>query len=499
MFWKKNVFSYVLWLALAAVTISGLYELIVNLTSGYQMPSFGNLLIAVAYCLVAYALMYFARKLIEEKFYNVHIEKKTISLLEVLGIVISIAVGGTLRMWELDGKILDSYYFQYAKIGENDGVPAFVHGAGYVYTCLLRLLCIAFGNHILNGVILQLCLYTLALVCFYIAVRMLEGKVPAFFVILVGFCATYMRKDAMILSPTALIVFLIAVVTLLLSIATKINASALWFLPIGLFTGVFGYLDSLCFLPVAFLLVICMRVDEENEYDLKDKLLQFIGFFGMSILGFGAMLMSDMLLSGCAIERILWAYSYANSTGESSVISLTLESKSVAEMTMFFAILVLASVGFILDKHKERISGWALLLLALLVVQALGVGNQNVDINVLLMIYGAVLCGVGVSSFWVFERLPVRQAEFIAHDEDPISFEMPDQIVDKADDKGENKAEIESETDSKQRYSFKIDPPEGMSREEIDFIENPLPLPKKHISKNMDYDIEVADDDDFDI
>ena len=45
---------------------------------------------------------------------------------------------------------------------------------------------------------------------------------------------------------------------------------------------------------------------------------------------------------------------------------------------------------------------------------------------------------------------------------------------------------------------------------EIKYIENPLPLPKKHEPKTLDYrindfaqdfdfDIEVADDDDFDI
>ena len=33
----------------------------------------------------------------------------------------------------------------------------------------------------------------------------------------------------------------------------------------------------------------------------------------------------------------------------------------------------------------------------------------------------------------------------------------------------------------------------------LEFIDNPLPLPKKHQPRVMDYDYEVADDDDFDI
>ena len=33
----------------------------------------------------------------------------------------------------------------------------------------------------------------------------------------------------------------------------------------------------------------------------------------------------------------------------------------------------------------------------------------------------------------------------------------------------------------------------------VRYIENPLPGPRKHVAKSMDYDLEVADDDDFDI
>lgn len=36
-------------------------------------------------------------------------------------------------------------------------------------------------------------------------------------------------------------------------------------------------------------------------------------------------------------------------------------------------------------------------------------------------------------------------------------------------------------------------------KKEIHFIENPLPVPKKHIPKTLDFDIEISDDDDYDI
>ena len=42
-------------------------------------------------------------------------------------------------------------------------------------------------------------------------------------------------------------------------------------------------------------------------------------------------------------------------------------------------------------------------------------------------------------------------------------------------------------------------PDEKHEKKEIHYLENPLPGPKKHVPKTMDFDINVSDDDDFDI
>lgn len=33
----------------------------------------------------------------------------------------------------------------------------------------------------------------------------------------------------------------------------------------------------------------------------------------------------------------------------------------------------------------------------------------------------------------------------------------------------------------------------------VNYIENPLPLPKKHVNKIMDFDIQISEKDDFDV
>ena len=70
------------------------------------------------------------------------------------------------------------------------------------------------------------------------------------------------------------------------------------------------------------------------------------------------------------------------------------------------------------------------------------------------------------------------------------------------------KARAETQEETKKEIEEKTR--EGREGEKIRLIDNPLPLPKKHVKKTMDYGIDVAeeqmkydrdvrDDDDFDL
>ena len=75
----------------------------------------------------------------------------------------------------------------------------------------------------------------------------------------------------------------------------------------------------------------------------------------------------------------------------------------------------------------------------------------------------------------------------------------------------EEKPDWEILIESKEEEQRKKEQPEGTEKKQVQFLENPLPLPKKHVKRIMDYslppeqkenddfDIPVAEDDDFDI
>ena len=154
---------------------------------------------------------------------------------------------------------------------------------------------------------------------------------------------------------------------------------------------------------------------------------------------------------------------------------------------MFSAVLF-AAVGFLMDKEKERITPWVMVLLVVLVMQALGLSYSTVDMNVYLIVFGAALGGVGISSFWNFQRRSIP--------EQPVYITDDSGLGSLSDWKPED---LEKPVAAAEQFQVQATESGEETTEQIEYIENPLPGPRKHVAKSMDYDLEVADDDDFDI
>lgn len=483
MFWKKNVLHYVLWLFLAAVSLGGLFGLITCMTSAYQLPVYVSLLGTVGFGVVSYALMFFVRFFINHRFPQVELSNRISVLLEGLGIILCLFLGGFLCFLQLSRISGDARDLLYTMVdGQNVLFPSF-HGASFLYLELLKKVCMLFGTDMLVCAAFQECILLLSCILLYVTVRRVAGRFPAFLTLLVGLCASYIQNEAGSLSPTVFLLFLLCILFFILSSLVKRQTEIgfLLFYPVGVLTGICGYLDCIGFLPLIFLLGLLCGTDEEdafqNDDSAKEKVILFFGFTAMVLLGFIGSVFVDALLNSSTIDRILAAYGFANSCGYSSAVSLTFECGNIAECGLLLSVVIFAAIGFLLDKQRERIFLWVLLLMSLLVMQALGLSYSTVDINVYLMLFGAALGGVGISSFWRFER------------------KITDTGVSAPDD-----SKLGSLSDWKpeasEQNSIRAEETEG---EEVEFIENPLPVPKKHVARTLDYDIEVADDDDFDI
>ena len=493
MFRKKNVFSYVLWLFLAAVSLGGLFGLITCMTSVYQMPVYVSFLGVVGFSAVAYALMFLVRHVIDNRLNQAKLSDGVLNALEWMGILLCLGLGGFLRYLEFPGISGDAQTLLFTAVdGQNPMFPT-VHGASFLYLGILKKVCMLFGINMQVCVLFQECLLLLSCILLYVSVRRVAGRFPAFFTLLVGFCATYIRVDTMNPFPTVLILFFLSVLFFILSALVKrqTEVSFLLFYPVGIFTGICGYLDCIGFLPVIFLIGLLFGTDNEEEaYEEsgKEKAILLVGFLVMVILGFIGCVFVDVLVNSSTVERILTAYGFANSCGFSSAISLTFECRYVTELAVMFTAVLFAAVGFLMDKEKERITPWVMVLLVVLVMQALGLSYSTVDMNVYLMVFGAALGGVGISSFWNFQRRSIS--------EQPVYITDDSGLGSLSDWKPED---LEKPVAAAEQFQVQATESGEETTEQIEYIENPLPGPRKHVAKSMDYDLEVADDDDFDI
>lgn len=81
---------------------------------------------------------------------------------------------------------------------------------------------------------------------------------------------------------------------------------------------------------------------------------------------------------------------------------------------------------------------------------------------------------------------PVRASDEVAQEDEALGVITVSDVIAK------NNASVDSIDEQKSLPDDEID-------SDLSLIDNPLPLPKKHEIKEMDFDIEVSDDDDFDI
>lgn len=94
------------------------------------------------------------------------------------------------------------------------------------------------------------------------------------------------------------------------------------------------------------------------------------------------------------------------------------------------------------------------------------------------------------------------ESEIISSDADRketvFKAEKKQELIIKAEEKDIKKVEPIKENKSEEISDTKNDKKDYVKKSVV-FLESPLPGPKKHIKKIMDYDIQVSDDDDFDI
>lgn len=472
---KKNAFSYFAWLILLFFTgaTCAFFGLILSRYVKIDMIFIAAGLVTVFFVVVflLYLLIgaFTERKTIKKDYLSVLNLTKT---LEGILVIALLCVGFVLRVALMSHAGEEAAYFDVAKVtGQNGVLLQSVQGSVYIYCVLLHGLFHVVGNQWIAGIWLQIFLQLIGAYLAYSAVKKVLSKLPALLVLGFILFAPISIKAGLTYSPQILYFCIFALAYngladyLKRSVQEETNTLYMWLFAVllGVLTGITCYLDISGFVLLFFPAVLPMVIREgENKIWIK----RFILIVIVSIITLFVALWIDSLISNTNIASILeaWGVLYGSYHLKLDIMVSRLSAD-------FIVLIVLACCGcfsFWRKVRSEKFTPYILMAITMGVLVFSGATTENMDGSYLLHVLLAVLASVSVTE--MFAKGDVKNSE-----------------------KDEEIGNVEANEEKK-----------------IEFIENPLPLPKKHVRKTMDYafipeddqmmyDIAVSDTDDFDL
>lgn len=477
--WKKSWFTYTVWVVYSIVLC--LY-LAIYINAQCVLLQLNKYATVAAVCVVFLCIfgVYRLLCLIWDKWGGkLSLSCHTKTMLEVF-LVLSMICGAILsRIYWYSHHFTECLgtleFFEMATVRANGSIPVIRHGASYLYTGMLSVLFAFFGNKQTVGIVMQMVLQILGILCFYFAVRNFVGKKEALLSLTVMAFFPAMIRNIFSLTPENLYFFLYAGMFLLLSVYKKYEEKGrktllVWgfLVLLGIGCGYLVYLDIVGLL--FFVAVLFVILSKKRK---KGKNASYLGFVaGSTLCGLSGLFLLECMENGNTFLNTLlaWGNLYVNSFSWNW-------SMAGPELSIVGNLFLLSLAGWVVlgfFKKKEDDSSLYMLSIVILVC-FVSFGKQNMSYQLLTTAYWSILVAIGVFSVMIT---------------------------------GKNEGTVKRKGAEMVAEQTVLQPEE--KKQEIHFIENPLPLPKKHVKKTMNYgfepdnelmkyDIETSDDDDFDL
>lgn len=484
MSWKKNIFSYIMWIVYSGSTCVGILGLSAFACSAAGYPAEYGFGVAGAYLLLIGLLVLLGRRLVLKKDQSEsRSDKKQYGkVLESLGFVLLLAAGLWLRISQLmtiSEAASGTAYLEVAFVTVGGSVPQVVHGATYFYLWLLHVLFFVFGNHVSVALILQIVLQLLGIFAWYFAVRKLAGVLAAVVSFAFLMVSPYMVGICAEVSPAFLLFLFYSIVLCCAVGCLKSSCNPVWVVFAGVATGIVTYLDIFgVTILLFFVSVLSLKREKKHGFWYSKGAVILCAVSG-AVVGFFLTIGIDSLISGKAFGNVLWAwyklYQPAFSMALAESCTWGNNIWGLVDVILLLGGMLAGCFSFWCNRKYNCQGVWIALAVILTMLLALQMEKSNVGSNAYLYIVFTVLAGIGI------------QAVFLKCEKEVAETEV----------------EVQTTVEA-QMIAVEQKQPSA-----VQFLENPLPVPKKHMPKTLDYrlkgddgdqfDLDVTEEDDFDI
>lgn len=524
MAYKKTWLSYVIWAVFTCITgvMLANYTILFWTKEIDSKVGFGTVALVLGVFAIVVGVYLLLRKAILPMIQKFSTNEKITGLLE--GIVVVIAFGGGLAyriylcMQTGTETIAETMYYHQAMVKAGEMVEPMIHGASYLYTLCLSLVLSFLGNKVIAGVWFQIVLQMVTLVLAYCVVRKMVGRVAACVAMIMLAVSSVYVNQIFVLTPENFyfVLYLLGMLVVGSFVRGYTNnrynkaVAVISAIFAGIVIGCLMYLDAIAVSIVILLAGILSGVRRLKEGETFPKISFSILIFGVSIiaacLSLLIMFVIDAGLSNGTFLAVAeaWISLYRAYLPMGYILYQTEFSIIECLIQVMFAALLIMSFW---NHSKEQNCTPFICFMLLLAPTPLAIVGV-LSYQVFSIFIWSVLAGIGLQQCFVVEGVQKVTAETIETEEAAETVEATETV--EVSEPAEGAAEEAVETAEAPSEEVQEQPVQPELPAKPRFIENPLPLPKKHEKKEMDYqyevtedkmkfDVEIKENDDFDI
>ncbi len=421
-------------------------------------------------------------------------------------------------------------YFDMALVTADGIVEPLTYGAAWLYVSSLSFVLTFLGNKVASAIIFQFILQIAGLVLAYAVTRKLAGRIPACVTLFYLACSTGCLEMLRNLGPECF--YFILYMSGMLAAAGYVKsycANRLKRVPMaagavftGVWIGILGYLDPTAFTLLTVMIAVMTGKKKRPEgmqanYSLAVSCAAIITVIlscAAGLLGMAAVVSYNR---GTVFEKEMgnWVALHIENTrtfGFKPLYPYSMDMLLFAVLVVFAAFLVFE---FFRSGREQNYMLWILLCIIAAPTPLAVIGIQ--PFGLLSMYIWGVLAGLGIQNclFGGSAGLVQSLIEEINQTAEVVPVITDGKAAASEPETAEEGADIEEgQLEDRQledmEETVQSTEPEAQVITKPRYLENPLPLPKKHVHRQMDYqypvrdqdmkfDVEIKEDDDFDL